>query len=119
MPSPPLIACSSGLATVSAMALGFAPGQVAFTITVGGTTSGYSLIGSCGNAIRPARKMRAESTPAKIGRLMKNCESFMAFLNAPREEQRSPGQHARPHRPPDLQRLPPPPAARSLGRPPG
>src|SRR5580658_9621279 len=48
-------------------------------MTVGGTTSGYSLIGSCGNAIRPARKISADRTPAKIGRLMKNCESFMTL----------------------------------------
>src|ERR1700678_331295 len=81
MPSTPLIACSSGLATVSAMTVRFATGYFAFTITVGGTTSGYSLIGSCGNAIRPARKIRAESTPAKIGRLMKNCESFMISMH--------------------------------------
>src|ERR1043166_1917080 len=30
-------------------------------------------------AIRPTRKMRAESTPAKIGRRIKKCENFMLF----------------------------------------
>ena len=46
MSSTPLICCSSGDATVSAMTFGFAPGYVARTTTVGGTTCGYSLIGS-------------------------------------------------------------------------
>ena len=45
MSSTPLIACSSGDATVSAMTCGLAPGYMARTTTVGGTTSGYSLIG--------------------------------------------------------------------------
>jgi hypothetical protein len=32
-------------------------------------------------AIRPARKMSTDSTPAKIGRSMKNRERFMAGLS--------------------------------------
>ena len=44
--SVPLISCSSGAATVSAITLGLAPGYWARTTTVGGTTSGYSEIGS-------------------------------------------------------------------------
>ena len=44
--STPLISCSSGAATVSAITFGFAPGYCARTTTVGGTTSGYSEIGS-------------------------------------------------------------------------
>jgi hypothetical protein len=43
----------------------------------GGATSGYSEIGSVRMAIRPARKMSTDSTPAKIGRSMKNRERFM------------------------------------------
>ena len=45
MPSTPLICCSRGDATVSAMTFGFAPGYEVRTTTVGGTTSGYSLRG--------------------------------------------------------------------------
>src|SRR5579883_2500912 len=70
--STPLICSSSGVATVLATVSGLAPGNWAVTCTDGGTTSGYSEIGSCGIAIRPARKMTAEMTPAKIGRSMKN-----------------------------------------------
>ena len=40
------ISHSSGEATVSPITLGLAPGKSARTTTVGGTTSGYSLIGS-------------------------------------------------------------------------
>ena len=45
--------------------------------TVGGTISGYSLMGSCVSAMAPTRKMTIEMTPAKIGRLMKKSEIFM------------------------------------------
>src|SRR6201993_2744618 len=76
--SVPLICPSSGVATVSAMTLGLAPGNCAFTTTVGGTTSGYSEIGSWKTETAPARKMTTEMTPAKIGRSMKNRERFMA-----------------------------------------
>ncbi len=46
-------------------------------MTVGGTTSGYSLIGRRVRAMAPTRKMTMERTPAKIGRLMKKSEKFM------------------------------------------
>src|SRR3974390_222819 len=75
------MACSSGEATVSAMVLGLAPGYVARTTIVGGTTSGYSLIGSCQTASSPSRKITLESTPAKIGRRMKKFEKFMLGFN--------------------------------------
>src|SRR6185437_16836516 len=42
----------------------------------GGTTSGYSLIGSVNSAIAPPIVMKAEMTAAKIGRSMKKWESF-------------------------------------------
>lgn len=41
IPSTPLTCCSIGVATVSAITSGVAPGKVARTITVGGATSGY------------------------------------------------------------------------------
>ena len=73
----PLRICSIGEATVSAMVFGFAPGYVAVTITVGGATSGYSEIGNWNNEIAPRMKMSSDSTPAKMGRVMKNEEKFM------------------------------------------
>src|SRR6266481_519162 len=77
MPSTPLICCSSGEATVSAMTVGFAPGYVARTTTVGGTTSGYSLRGRRKYASAPMTKMMMDITAAKMGRLMKKLEIFM------------------------------------------
>jgi hypothetical protein len=44
---------SASTATVSEIVLGFAPGYVACTATVGGTTSGYSLMGNRHIAINP------------------------------------------------------------------
>src|SRR3990170_1630396 len=82
MSSTPLIASSSGVATVSAMTLGFAPGYCARTTTDGGTTSGYSEIGKPRNAIRPAISISSDSTPAKIGRSMKNLDRFTTGLRS-------------------------------------
>ncbi|EEF58872.1 hypothetical protein Cflav_PD1705 [Pedosphaera parvula Ellin514] len=76
--STPLTACSNGAATVSEIVLGLAPGYVAITTMVGGTISGYSLIGNRNIDIKPSRKIIIDNTPAKIGRLMKKCEKFMA-----------------------------------------
>src|SRR3546814_16172693 len=75
--STPLIDSSSGAATVSASTLGLAPGNWARTTTDGGTTSGYSEMGSCSIASPPASKMRTDSTPANMGRSIKNLEIFM------------------------------------------
>src|SRR5260370_6539336 len=63
--------------TVAAMVFGDAPGYWPLTTTVGGTISGYSLIGSTGIARIPAAVMRIASTVAKIGRSMKNDEMFI------------------------------------------
>src|SRR5258708_29033527 len=63
--------------TVSAMVFGDAPGYWPLTTTVGGTISGYSLIGSTGIANIPAAVMMMASTVAKIGRSMKNDEMFI------------------------------------------
>src|SRR5258706_7013472 len=84
MPSTPLIASSSGVATVSAMTFGFAPGYCARTTTEGGTTSGYSEIGRLRTAINPARKISSDSTPAKIGRSIKNFDRFIGDTSGPR-----------------------------------
>src|SRR3546814_19724797 len=67
-----------GVATVAAMTFGLAPGYWARTTTDGGTTSGYSEIGSARRASRPETKMSIDRTPAKIGRSMKNLERFMS-----------------------------------------
>src|SRR5665213_1096469 len=79
--SVPLICSSNGVATVLAMVSGLAPGKSAVTTTDGGTTSGYSEIGNCIMAIRPARKMAIEITPAKMGRSMKNLDRFMSAFS--------------------------------------
>src|SRR5580692_675112 len=76
--STPLICCSKGVMTVSAMVFGDAPGYWPLTTTVGGTISGYSLIGRIGIARRPATVTMIASTVAKIGRSMKNDEMFTA-----------------------------------------
>src|ERR1700733_5184415 len=75
--STPLICCSSGVITVSAMVLGEAPGYCPLTTTVGGTISGYSVIGSDGMASRPAAVMTMASAVAKMGRSMKKEEIFI------------------------------------------
>src|SRR5271167_1786534 len=75
--STPLICCSSGVMTVSAIVLGEAPGYCPLTTTVGGTISGYSLIGSCGIASSPATVISIARTVANIGRSMKNEEIFI------------------------------------------
>ena len=56
---------------------GFAPGFWARTTTEGGTTSGYSEIGSLKTESRPASKINTDSTPAKIGRSIKNLDIFI------------------------------------------
>src|SRR3984893_7758622 len=80
--STPLICCSSGVMTVSAIVLGEAPGYWPLTTTVGGTISGYSLMGSGGMASRPATVIKIASTVAKIGRSMKKEEMFIGLCGA-------------------------------------
>jgi hypothetical protein len=70
-----LTSCSIGAATVSAMTSADAPGYVALMLTVGGTISGYSEIGSDCNAIAPAMVRISDSTVAKTGRSMKKWDS--------------------------------------------
>src|SRR5579872_3895440 len=75
--STPLTSCSIGVATVSAITFGFAPGYVALTTTVGGTTSGYWATGSLNRASPPTRTITIDNTEAKIGRSIKKWENFM------------------------------------------
>src|ERR1700677_2175790 len=70
--------------TVSAMVFGDAPGYWPLTPTVGGTISGYSLIGRFGIASKPATVIKIARTVAKIGRSMKNEEIFMQVLRCGR-----------------------------------
>src|SRR5476649_1728396 len=79
MLSTPLICCSSGVATVSAITLGLAPGYWARTTTDGGTTSGYSATGSFRMEISPATMMM-DGTPAKMGLSIKKREKLMAII---------------------------------------
>src|SRR5215467_14371387 len=69
--STPFTSCSIGAATVSATTFALAPGYVAETFTVGGTTSGYCAIGSACSATRPIITMTSDSTVAKTGRSTK------------------------------------------------
>ena len=77
MSSTPLICCSSGEATVSAMTFGFAPGYVARTTTVGGTTCGYSLIGRLEQRERAGDDDHQRQDRREDRRSMKNLENFM------------------------------------------
>jgi hypothetical protein len=70
IPSTPLISCSRGVATVSAITSGVAPGYWAETTTVGGATSGYCAVGSETKESPPRIVMTIERTAAKIGRSM-------------------------------------------------
>src|SRR5678815_2467505 len=80
MPSTPLMLSSIGVATVSAITFGLAPGYCARTTTEGGATSGYSEIGITRSASRPATKISTDMTPAKIGRSMKKRDRFISVL---------------------------------------
>jgi hypothetical protein len=98
--STPLIDSSSGVATVSALTLGLAPGYTARTATVGGTTSGYSLIGSSGSEIAPATKIRIDRTAAKIGRSTNRDEKFFtSAVPQPCRRRRPAGRVRAAHRP--------------------
>ena len=68
--SMPLICSSIGVATVSEMTRGLAPGNWARTTTWGGATSGYSDTGNAKIDIAPTMKMKIDSTAAKRGRSM-------------------------------------------------
>jgi len=71
---------SNGSATESAIfPWELAPGYVARTTTLGGTTSRiFAGRGRIGMAIRPTAKMMIDSTIAKIGRSIKNLEKSMS-----------------------------------------
>src|SRR6476620_15877 len=82
MPCTPLIAFSSGAATVSSSVCAEAPGKTACTVTTGGAISGYCAIGSERIAAIPASTKNTEMTAAKIGRSMKNLESMAAAFRS-------------------------------------
>src|SRR5262245_22306038 len=89
--STPLICCSSGVMTVSAIVVGDAPGYRPLTTTVGGTTCGNSLTGRSGSETSPATTMMIETTDAKIGRSMKKDEMFMEAESPSRGRRRHTG----------------------------
>jgi len=68
MLSTPLISCSSGVATVSAMTGALAPGKLVFTDTVGGVMSGVFSTGRIGMVMPPISTMTMAMTSAKTGR---------------------------------------------------
>ncbi len=84
MPSTPLIAFSSGAATVCSSTLAEAPGYTAVTLTTGGAISGYCAIGSTRIEASPASTMKIDSTAAKIGRSMKKRENIGGSLSRDR-----------------------------------
>src|SRR4051812_10060648 len=77
MPGTPLIAFSSGDATVCSSVVADAPGYTACTVTTGGAISGYCATGSERIAARPASTRNSEITAAKIGRSMKKRENMV------------------------------------------
>src|SRR3984893_4424950 len=95
--STPLICCSSGVITVSAMVLGEAPGYWPLTTTVGGTISGYSLMGRLGIANNPPTVISMASTVANMGRSMKNEEMFIGIPLGRRRRGRAHGHFLRSH----------------------
>ena len=81
--SVPLICSSSGDATVSAITLGLAPGNCAFTTTVGGTTSGYSEIGSWKTEAQlEERAQRLRESNRLDGVLLTRSEEGMSLFDA-------------------------------------
>src|SRR5213596_2777922 len=75
----PLIAFSSGEATVSSSTVADAPGYVAVTVTTGGAISGYWAIGRLRIADSPASTRNTEITAAKIGRSIKKRENMSGY----------------------------------------
>src|ERR1043166_7636743 len=81
MCSTPLIASSSGVPTVCASTVGFAPGYTARTVIVGGVTSGYSLIGSAPIANSPPARMTSEMHDHRdVGRSLLRDHAEGAYL---------------------------------------
>src|SRR5258706_13427997 len=78
--STPLMACSSGVATVRATTSAEAPGYAVVIWTVGGTMFGYWATGRDAAAANPNTMMEILMTAAQRGCSMKKCERFMARL---------------------------------------
>src|ERR1700742_609569 len=68
---------SSGVATVAAIVCGLVPGSVALTVTVGKSTFGRSLTGSCRYATIPKTRMPIMTRVVMTGRLMNSVVKFI------------------------------------------
>src|ERR1700761_1161162 len=77
---------SSGVATVAAMVCGLVPGSGALTVTVGKSTFGRSLTGSCRYATMPKTRMPIMTSVVMTGRLM---NSVVKFIYDKSQSQRS------------------------------
>src|SRR5260221_5895000 len=75
----PLTCCSMDAATDSETTLALAPGNVAFTVTWGGTTCGYCAIGRPNAASAPDRIMSSAMTVESTGRSMKKLSMVVYF----------------------------------------
>src|SRR5262249_36799712 len=70
---------SSGVATVAAIVCGLVPGSVALTVTVGKSTFGRSLTGSCRYATIPNTRMPIMTNVVMTGRLMNSVVKFIDY----------------------------------------
>src|SRR5260370_40856040 len=75
--STPLMACSSGVATVRATTSAEAPGYAVVIWTVGGTMFGYWATGRNPAAASPNTMLEIPATAAKRGRRQKKYEGCM------------------------------------------
>src|ERR1044071_4492617 len=73
---------SSGVATVAAIVCGLVPGRLAPTVTVGKSTFGRSLTGSCRYATMPNTRMPIMTRVVMTGRLMNSVVKFIDCYRA-------------------------------------
>src|SRR3954454_12563709 len=78
---------SSGVATVAAIVCGLVPGSVALTVTVGKSTFGRSLTGSCREATIPKTRMPIMTSVVMTGRLMNSVVKFIYDIKSEAEGQ--------------------------------
>ena len=83
-PCTPLIDSSSGFVTAASTVAASAPMYVLIMVTVGGVICGYSAIGNDGIDARPAIRISAAITPARIGRSTKMRNTTSGRLRAAR-----------------------------------
>src|SRR5215469_11882788 len=82
MRSTPLTCCSIGSAIVSITVCALAPGYLAVTDTVGGTTLGYCDTGRRNSATAPISTKTIANTLARTGCSMKNFDIIGDVLSA-------------------------------------